>query len=70
MLEVKGDSCDDMRRMLEESGRGEEYVEWGIGGRWQWNPLSAHWLDSSSLADTIASLINQLFGRSKELFCL
>ena len=40
----------------------------GLGGRWQWNPLSAHWLDSYSLAYTIASLINQLFGRGQEPF--
>ena len=68
VLEVKGDFCHDIRRMLEEVGRGEDYVELGLGGRWQWNPLSAHWLDSYSLAYTIASLINQLFGRSKEPF--
>ena len=68
VLEVKGDFCHDVRRMLEEAGRGDDYVELGIGGRWQWNPLGAHWLDSYSLAYTIASLINQLFGRSKEPF--
>ena len=68
VLEVKGDFCDDIRRMLEEAGRGEDYVELGIGGRWQWNPLGAHWLDSYSLAYTIASLINQLFGKGKEPF--
>ena len=59
VLEVKGDFCEDIRRMLDEAGRGEDYVELGIGGRWQWNPLGAHWLDSYSLAYTIASLINQ-----------
>ncbi len=68
VLEVKGDFCHDIRRMLEEAGRGEDYVELGLGGRWQWNPLGAHWLDSYSLAYTVASLINQLFGRSKEPF--
>ena len=68
VLEVKGDFCHDVRRMLEEAGRGEDYVELGIGGRWQWNPLGGHWLDSYSLAYTIASLINQLFGKGKEPF--
>ncbi len=68
VLEVKGDFCHDVRRMLEEAGRGEDYIELGIGGRWQWNPLGAHWLDSYSLAYTIASLINQLFGKGKEPF--
>ena len=68
VLEVKGDFCHDVRRMLEEVGRGDDYIELGIGGRWQWNPLGAHWLDSYSLAYTIASLINQLFGKGKEPF--
>ena len=37
-------------------------------GRWQWNPLSAEWLDSYSLAYTVSSLLNQLFGKGKEPF--
>ena len=37
-------------------------------GRWQWNPLSAWWLDSYSLAYTVSSLLNQLFGKGKEPF--
>ena len=54
--------------ILIEAGRGDDYIEIGLGGRWQWNPLSAHWLDSYSLAYTVASLINQLFGRGHEPF--
>ena len=50
------------------SGRGDDYIELGFGGRWQWNPLGDDQLDSYSLAYTVASLINQLFGRSKEPF--
>ena len=57
-----------MRDILVEAGRGEDYIELGLGGRWQWNPLSAHWLDSYSLAYTVASLINQLFGKGSEPF--
>ena len=34
----------------------------------QWNPLSAWWLDSYSLAYTVSSLLNQLFGKGKEPF--
>ena len=68
VLEVKGDFCHQVRDMLIEAGRGEDYLEIGLGGRWQWNPLSAYWLDSYSLAYTIASLINQLFGKGKEPF--
>ena len=40
--------------------------EWA--GVWKWNPLSAWWLDSYSLAYTVASLLNQLFGKGKEPF--
>ncbi|MDE2905778.1 MAG: hypothetical protein OXQ28_06795, partial [Acidobacteriota bacterium] len=68
VLEVKGDFCHQVRGILEEAGRGEDYVELGLGGRWRWNPLGDDQLDSYSLAYTIASLINQLFGRSKEPF--
>ena len=39
-----------------------------MNGRWQWNPLSAWWLDSYSLAYTVSSLLNQLFGKGKEPF--
>ncbi len=68
MLEVKGDFCHDIRQILIEMGRGEDYIELGMEGEWQWNPLSAKWLDSYSLAYTVASLLNQLFGKGKEPF--
>ncbi len=68
VLEVKGDFCHQVRQILEDAGRADDYVELGLGGRWQWNPLGDGELDSYSLAYTIASLINQLFGRSKEPF--
>ena len=68
VLEVKGDFCHQVRGILEDAGRAEDYIELGLGGRWQWNPLGDDDLDSYSLAYTIASLINQLFGRSKEPF--
>ena len=68
MLEVKGDFCHDVRSILDNAGRGENYLEIGMGGLWKWNPLSAWWLDSYSLAYTVASLLNQLFGKGKEPF--
>ena len=68
MLEVKGDFCHNIRRILIEAGRGKDYIELGMNGRWQWNPLSAWWLDSYSLAYTVSSLLNQLFGKGKEPF--
>ena len=68
VLEVKGDFCHDIRRMLVELQRGGDYIELSIDGRLTWNPLSATWLDSYSLAYTVASLLNQLFGKGKEPF--
>ncbi len=68
VLEVKGDFCHDIRRILADAGRGNDYIELGMKGRWQWNPLSAWWLDSYSLAYTVSSLLNQLFGKGKEPF--
>ena len=68
MLEVKGDCCHDIRSILDGAGRGDDYLEIGMGGLWKWNPLSAWWLDSYSLAYTVASLLNQLFGKGKEPF--
>ena len=68
MLEVKGDFCHDIRQILVEAGRGQDYIELGMDARSQWNPLSAWWLDSYSLAYTVSSLLNQLFGKGKEPF--
>ena len=68
VLEVKGDFCYDIRQILTEAGREKDYIELGMEGRWQWNPLSAWWLDSYSLAYTVSSLLNQLFGKGKEPF--
>ena len=68
ILEVKGDFCHDIRQILVQAGRGEDYIEIGMDSRSQWNPLSAWWLDSYSLAYTVSSLLNQLFGKGKEPF--
>ena len=68
VLEVKGDFCHQVRGILEDAGRGDDYLEIGIGGLVQWNPLDDPLLDSYSLAYGVASLINQLFGKSREPF--
>ena len=68
VLEVKGDFCHDIRQILVEAGREQDYIELGMDARSQWNPLSAWWLDSYSLAYTVSSLLNQLFGKGKEPF--
>ena len=65
MLEVKGDFCHDIRSILNDAGRGDDYLELGMGGLWKWNPLSAWWLD---LAGLHRGLLNQLFGKGKEPF--
>ena len=67
VLEVKGDFCHDVRRILEDAGRGDDYIEIALGGSWQWNPLDSD-MDSYSLAYSVASLLNQLFGKGKEPF--
>ena len=68
VLEVKGDFCHQVRDILETAGRGEDYLEIGLDGAWQWNPLSDGELDSFSLAYTIAGLMTQLFGKAKDPF--
>ena len=68
LLEVKGDFCYDIREILKKAGREDDYMELGMGEKWQWNPLAAHWLDSYSLAYTVSSLLNQLFGKGKDPF--
>ena len=68
VLEVKGDFCHDIRRILADAGREEDYIELGMEGSFQWNPLSTKVLDSYSLAYTVSSLLNQLFGKGKEPF--
>ena len=68
VLEVKGDFCHQVHGILEDAGRGGDYLEIGLGGSWQWNPLDDPLIDSYSLAYGVASLINQLFGKSREPF--
>jgi len=68
VLEVKGDFCYSIRKILEAAGRGDDYMEIGLKGSWQWNPLDDPDFDSYSLAYTISTLLNQLFGKSKEPF--
>ena len=38
VLEVTGDFCHDIRRMLTELDRGEDYIELSLDGRLTWNP--------------------------------
>ena len=38
VLEVTGDLCHDIRRMLTELDRGGDYIELSLDGRLTWNP--------------------------------
>ena len=68
VLEVKGDFCHQVREVLAEAGRGDDYIELGLGGDRSWNPLDIPEMDSYSLAGQLISLQSQLFGRGKEPF--
>jgi hypothetical protein len=67
VLEVKGDFCRRVKEILERSGRGEDYIELSLDSEYRYNPLHND-LDAYALAFSIASLLNNLFGRGKEPF--
>ncbi len=67
VLEVKGDFCKRVKEILERSGRGEDYIEISLDSEYRYNPLHND-LDAYALAFSIASLLNNLFGRGKEPF--
>jgi hypothetical protein len=67
VLEVKGDFCQKVRDILTRHGRDDDYVEIGLDSKYRYNPLH-NGLDAYALAYSIASLINNLFGRGKEPF--
>jgi hypothetical protein len=67
VLEVKGDFCRRVKEILERAGRGEDYIELSLDSEYRYNPLHNN-LDAYALAFSIASLLNNLFGRGKEPF--
>ncbi len=67
VLEVKGDFCRKVRTILSRLGRESDYVEISLDSKFRYNPLH-NGLDAYALAYSIASLINNLFGRGKEPF--
>ncbi|HWI17009.1 MAG TPA: type IV secretion system DNA-binding domain-containing protein [Vicinamibacterales bacterium] len=67
VLEVKGDFCGQVRSMLHRTGRGADYVEMGLDTGVCYNPLHNE-LDPYAVAYAIATLLNNLFGKSKEPF--
>ena len=67
VLEVKGDFCHKVRAILARHNRAEDYVEISLDSNYRYNPLHND-LDAYALAYSIASLLNNLFGRGKEPF--
>jgi hypothetical protein len=67
VLEVKGDFCQQVRGMLSRAGRESDYAEIRLGGDVCYNPLHND-LDPYAVAFAIATLVNNLFGKSKEPF--
>ena len=67
VLEVKGDFCNQVRGILRQAGRENDYLEIGLDSGVAYNPLHND-LEPYALAYAIASLLNNLFGKSKEPF--
>ena len=67
VLEVKGDFCQQVHGMLTRAGRASDYTEIRLGGDVCYNPLHND-LDPYAVAYAIATLLNNLFGKSKEPF--
>jgi len=67
VLEVKGDFCRKVKEILEKHGRAEDYVEISLQSDYRYNPLHND-LDAYALAYSVASLLNNLFGKGKEPF--
>jgi hypothetical protein len=67
VLEVKGDLCRQVRKILEKSGRTEDYVEVSLAGNVRYNPLNND-SDAYAQAFNIASVITAIWGKGKEPF--
>ncbi len=67
VLEVKGDFCHQIREIARQHGREDDYIEVALDSEYRYNPLHND-LDSSALAYSVASLLNNLYGRGKEPF--
>lgn len=67
VMEVKGDFCRQVRAILSQAGRPDDYIEIGLDTGVCYNPLHND-LDPYAVAYAIATLLNNLFGKSKEPF--
>ncbi len=67
VLEVKGDLCRQLQRILKWCGREDDYVEISLDGDIRYNPLNNS-LDAYAQAFNIASIITSIWGKGKEPF--
>lgn len=67
VLEVKGDLCRQVRKILEGCGRGKDYIEVSLDGNIRYNPLNSN-ADAYTQAFNIASVIVAIWGKGKEPF--
>src|SRR5258708_7400694 len=67
VLEVKGDLCRHLRRILKECGREQDYIDVSLDSDIRYNPLNNS-LDPYAQAFNIASIITSIWGKGKEPF--
>ena len=67
VLEVKGDFCRQVQQILRNADRADDYIEIGLETGVCYNPLHND-LEPYAVAYAVASLLNNLFGKSKEPF--
>ncbi len=67
VLEVKGDLCRQLRKILQRCGRADDYIEVSLNGNIRYNPLNND-LDPYAQAFNIASIITAIWGKGKEPF--
>jgi hypothetical protein len=67
VLEVKGDFCHQIKKVMNKYEREEDYIEISLDSDYRYNPLHND-LDAYALAFGIASLLSNLFGKGKEPF--
>jgi hypothetical protein len=67
VLEVKGDLCRQVRKILKGCGREQDYVDVSLDGDIRYNPLNND-ADAYAQAFNIASVIVAIWGKGKEPF--
>jgi len=65
VLEVKGNFCMRVQKMLTDTGRDDDYIEISLDSPFCYNPLFND-LDAYAQAFAIASMMAQVFGKSTE----